>query len=164
MASGPDNDGTYRYCQTVRVRQARQDGAREEPVLTPLKSATSSNLADQGWIAARTRLAMRRGTPGPVDVVGREAMGKVCGVLVARPQGHSRAPSLSIDSEVNVGTAWLPPAPLASRVSDGKVRRPPTASRGDGAAVVLRAGESPVRGEGRQRIRSGSTGRPGARR
>lgn len=53
VAGGPDNDRTYRYCQTVRVRRARQDGAREEPESTPLKSATSSNLADRGWTAAR---------------------------------------------------------------------------------------------------------------
>jgi hypothetical protein len=29
--SSPDNDGTGRHCQTVRVRQARRKGVREEP-------------------------------------------------------------------------------------------------------------------------------------
>ncbi len=32
VVSSPDNDGTDRHCQTVRVRQARREGAREEPV------------------------------------------------------------------------------------------------------------------------------------
>lgn len=31
VASSPDNDGTVRHCQTDRVRQARREGAREEP-------------------------------------------------------------------------------------------------------------------------------------
>ncbi len=33
VASGPDNDGTDRHCQTVWARQARQKGVREEPAL-----------------------------------------------------------------------------------------------------------------------------------
>ena len=31
VASGPDNDGTGRHCQTAWARQARQKGVREEP-------------------------------------------------------------------------------------------------------------------------------------
>jgi len=31
--SSPDNDGTIRYRQTGRVRQARREGAREKPAL-----------------------------------------------------------------------------------------------------------------------------------
>jgi len=31
--SSPDKAGTYRYCQMVRVRQARREGAREKSVL-----------------------------------------------------------------------------------------------------------------------------------
>ena len=32
VGSGPDNAGTCWYCQTVRVRLARREGVREEPV------------------------------------------------------------------------------------------------------------------------------------
>jgi hypothetical protein len=61
--SGPDNDGTGRYCQTARVRQARPEGVREKPALeSPSIDATSSNLADLGWAAVRTRPS-GRGTP-----------------------------------------------------------------------------------------------------
>ena len=35
---------------------------------------------------------------------------------------------------------------------------------GDGASIVVRAGESPAHGEGRQQVRSGRTGRLGGRR
>jgi hypothetical protein len=46
-----------------------------------------------GWIAVRTRLLITgRGTSGPVDVAGREAMVNVCGVVMAIPQGHSWPP------------------------------------------------------------------------
>jgi hypothetical protein len=39
------------------------------------------------------------GTPGLVNVAGREATVKVCGVAVAMSQGHSWAPSSSIGSQ-----------------------------------------------------------------
>jgi hypothetical protein len=54
--SSPDNAETGRYCQMVRVRQARRRGIREEPATeSPSRRPTSSNLADMGWVAARTR-------------------------------------------------------------------------------------------------------------
>ena len=47
--SSPDNDGTGRHCQTVRVRQARREGvARANQWLNPLKRGIGSNLADVG--------------------------------------------------------------------------------------------------------------------
>lgn len=33
VESSPDNDGTHRYYRTVRVRQARREGGREEPAM-----------------------------------------------------------------------------------------------------------------------------------
>jgi hypothetical protein len=33
VESSPDNDGTHRYYRTVRVRQARREGRREEPAV-----------------------------------------------------------------------------------------------------------------------------------
>ena len=92
MASSPDNDGTGQHCQMVWVRQARREGVREKPVYERSSRAnTSSNLADMGWVATRPR--MDRGELlGPIYVVGREAIPKVCGVGMARSQGHSWAP------------------------------------------------------------------------
>jgi len=39
------------------------------------------------------------GTPGRSFVADPEAMGKVCGVPMAMPQGHSWAPNPSIDDK-----------------------------------------------------------------
>ena len=94
--SSPDNDGTGRYCQTARVRQARREGvARANQWLNPLKRGVGSNLADVGRGAVHApviggRLRRRN------FVAGAEAMRKVCGVLVARLQGKSWAPPPSI--------------------------------------------------------------------
>ena len=49
----------------------------------PLKSRTGSNLVDMGRITAHARAMSARATPKPVDRAGVEAMGKVCGVLMA---------------------------------------------------------------------------------
>jgi hypothetical protein len=51
------------------------------------------------WMWAGWRCATHpsgRGTPGPVNVAGREVTVKVCGVTVTRPQGHSWPSHLSI--------------------------------------------------------------------
>ena len=69
----------------VYVRNQRSNAPQENP--------PARNLADLGWAAARTRIMVVRGTPGPVSVVGREATRKACGVLVARLQGHSWSPN-----------------------------------------------------------------------
>jgi hypothetical protein len=45
-----------------------------------------------------------RGTLWPVDVAGREAVVKVCGVAAAMLQGHSWVPIPSNGRKVNVGT------------------------------------------------------------
>ena len=82
------------------------------------EQTTSCNLTD-GWVAARTCILMQ-GTPLSVDVAGREATRKVCGVLVAKPQGHSWAPHPSIGSGVNVGTTTVAPRWSATCWSVGK--------------------------------------------
>jgi len=71
---------------------------RNQCLNAPQEQTTSSNLADLGWVAARIRASVRR-TPGLVDVAGREATVKDCGVAVARLQGQSWAPNLSNGSE-----------------------------------------------------------------
>ena len=94
--SGPDNDGMCRYCQTVRVRQARREGVREKPVSTFRKRRTRSNLVDMGGGAARDRWVDARSTPKPGSFAGGEAMVKVCGVTVAMLPGQSWASPSSI--------------------------------------------------------------------
>jgi hypothetical protein len=61
-------------------------------------------------------------TPKPESVAGGEATRKACGVLVARLQGHSRAPILPTELLVNVGTVpWSPGQPAQPGLVAGKV-------------------------------------------
>lgn len=78
---------------------------------------------------------------------------KVCGVGVARSQGHSWTPNLSNEHEVNVGTVLVAPHPLAFGLVGGKARRRLMPLGRGGGPVVVRAGESPAHGEGVQRVR-----------
>jgi len=167
-ASSPDNDGTGQHCQMVWVRQARREGVREKPAAERFsRASTSSNLADLGWAAARIRASARR-TPGPVSVVGREATEKVCGVPVARLQGHSWSPNPTSGSRVNVGTISAAPSPASMTLTGGKARRRLMPPGWDGGLVVV-AGvttghggrESRLQGEGVQQVRSRHAARGG---
>jgi len=96
VGSSPDNDGTGRYCQTARVRLARQRGVtRVNQWLNPLKCGTGSNLVDVGRVAVRVVLDERgrRLRSRSLMSVGRPSR-KICGVLVARLQRQSWAPIL----------------------------------------------------------------------
>jgi hypothetical protein len=86
---------------------------------------------------------------------------KICGVAVARLQGHSWAPAPSKGSRVNVGTILLVPPRRAACTLGGKTccRSMPTGW--GGGPVVVRARESRVHGEGVQRVRSGTAERGG---
>jgi hypothetical protein len=99
VASSPDNAGTDQHYRMVWVRQARGEGVREEPVLTPLKSPASSNPVDSGWSAMRTDTLGCRELRGWLRSLAPEAMVNVCGVAVAISQGHSWAPNSSIGSQ-----------------------------------------------------------------
>jgi hypothetical protein len=90
--SSPDKAGTFQHRQMGRVRQARREGVTtlNQRVKASQARTTSSNLTDLGWVAARTR---KRGELlRLVNVAGREATPKACGVGVAKLQGHSWAP------------------------------------------------------------------------
>ena len=63
-----DNAGTDQHHRMIRVRQARQEGVREEPALTLLKSPASSNPVDLGWYAVRTNMIWRWELRGRVKV------------------------------------------------------------------------------------------------
>jgi hypothetical protein len=76
---------------------------------------------------------------------------KACGVVVAKQQGHSWAPTPSSGSRVNVGTIPVAPSPPSSQLVGGKARRRLKPSGWDGGPVVVRGQESWLHGEGVQR-------------
>ncbi len=93
MASSPDNDGTGRYCQTARVRQARREGVRvQKPVVEPPQGQNRLQSGGCGPVAAHAWAKSARVTPKPVNRAGGEAMRKACGVLMAMLSGKSWAP------------------------------------------------------------------------
>jgi len=79
---------------------------------------------------------------------------KVCGVVVARRQGHSWAPPWSSGHAVNVGTVSTAPPLLFLGGAGGKVCRRLMPLRWGGGPVVVRGRESRLHGEGVQRDRS----------
>ena len=127
------------------MRNQRQNASQER--------STSSNLTDMGWVATRIGAVAPR-TPRSVDVAGWEATGKACGVVVAKLQGHSWAPTPSIGSRVNVGTTPVAPSPTSNQLAEGKVRCRLMPPGWGGGPVVVRGRESRPHGEGVQRDRS----------
>ena len=100
VEAAPTTPGRTGTTEMGRVRQARPEGVREEPVLKPLKSPASSNSVDMGWPAVRTAsLITAAGTWIRLRSLASEATVKVCGVAVAIPQGHSWAPNPSIGKQ-----------------------------------------------------------------
>jgi hypothetical protein len=79
---------------------------------------------------------------------------KACGVVVAKLQGHSWAPTPLSGSRVNVGTIPVAPSPTNSQLAGGKVHRRLMPPGWDGGPVVVRGRESRLHGEGVQRDRS----------
>jgi hypothetical protein len=128
------------------VRNQRLNAPQETHQLEPGGSGLESS-AHPPW----------RGTPGLDYVAGREATVKVCGVAVARLQGHSWAPIPSNGQGVNVGTTPAAPSPASRQLVGGKARRRPMPSGWDGGPVVVRGRESRPHGEGAQRVRSITT-------
>jgi hypothetical protein len=160
-ASSPDKAGAGQNCQMVWVRRARREGvtAVNQRMNASKDRTTSWNLTD-GWAAVRTRILVR-GTPGPVDVAGREATRKACGVLVAKPQGQSWAPNPSNGSRVNVGTIPAVPSPASEMLAGGKVRCRLMPPGWGGGPVVVRGRESRLHGEGVQQVRGERADRGG---
>jgi len=169
--SSPDNDGTFRHCQTGRARQARRTGARvQEPVVEPPQVERRLEPGGYGPVSSahpghgRRRGGCGRGDFGSVlGLAGSEATVKVCGVVVARLQGKSWAPIPSSGHVVNVGTILGSPSLPATRAGGGQIHRRSRAPGWGGAAVVVRDRESRSHGQGRQRVRSVGPGRSGGR-
>lgn len=102
-----------------------------------------------------------RGTPEPVDVAGREATVKNCGVTGAMLQGHSWAPTPSNGRRVNVGTVSLVPESRRAAATAGKARCQLIPTGRGGGPVVVRGRESRSHGEGVQRDRGRNSERGG---
>jgi hypothetical protein len=108
---------TTGWVSTIRwPMPGKRDGEVQPDVnqwWNPLKHVTGSNLMDLGQAAVhvrdhgRLRSRMLR--------AGGEAMGKVCGVPMARLQGKSWAPIPSTGCTLNLGTASTLPSPPVSR-------------------------------------------------
>src|ERR1035437_1133036 len=139
----------------VWARRARRKGVTEvnQHLKASQERSTSSNLTDMGWVAARIGAFAPR-TLRLVDVASREATMKACGVVVAKQQGHSWAPTPSSGSRVNVGTTSKAPEPANIPLVGGKTRCRSKPSKWDGGPGVVRSRESRLHGEGVQRIRS----------
>lgn len=164
VASSPDNDGTDRYCQTVRARLSRQTGVtRVNQWLNPLKRGTGSNLVDAGRGAVHAEpkgeATPIRGYVGPVGG-HTECLRRRCGDAAGEELGTDPADRYM----VNVGTISVPPYPLPGLGGGGQTRRRSTARGWDGASVVVRARESRVHGEWRQQARNSGNAMPGVRR
>jgi hypothetical protein len=129
---------------------------RNQRLKASQSNTTSSNLADVGWAAVRTRLVGGE-LLGPVDVAGREATMNVCGVVVAKRQGHSWAPTWTSGHAVNVGTVPAVPYLSVFGLAGGKVRRRLMLPGRGGGLVVVGGRESRPHGEGVQRDRSRRT-------
>ena len=97
-----------------------------------------------------------RGTPGPEDVAGREAVTYVRGAVTAKVQGHNWVPIPSTDHMVNVGTPLPVPARARRPAVRGRTGSSPTgaggggrrtrSSPGPGEPVAWRRGPARVRG------------------
>jgi hypothetical protein len=136
---------------------------RNQRLNAPQDETTSSKSGGSG-LGRNAHLhdeRVGRGTLRLVDVAGREATMNACGVVVAKLQGHSWAPTPSNGSRVNVGTIPIVPPQRANGVMGGKVHRRLTRSGWGGGPVVVRAQESCVHGEGVQRVRSINAKREG---
>ena len=91
--SSPDNDGTGRYCQTARVRQAGREGVRvQKPVVEPPQVQNRLQSGGYGPDSSARLNEERSGDSDAAERVGWEATGKACGVPVAMLQGKSWAP------------------------------------------------------------------------
>ena len=130
-------------------------------VLTPLYATTSSKPGGSGLGSGIPRRSLGR-LPGRLDRLSQP---------VGWPRGRTAA-YLWMAAGAKLGTDPVdrfcgergnrPGAPCSSW--GGQARRLLAASGRGKAAVLVRVGESPAHGEGRQQVRSGRTGRPGGRR
>lgn len=123
--------------------------------LRPLQSSTNSNLVDPGWnsIGLSASPWMDRSLLPQADG-SREASAKTAMYLKQRCRGvagHLRRQT--VNSERGNRIDFIP------EVMKGQAHGRLVESMGGGASVVVRGGESPLQGEGRQQASSSMDGR-----
>jgi hypothetical protein len=137
---------------TVYERNQRQSPSSDSPAPTwriwAEQQCTPASAGD-----SRTGRRLRHGGH-------EESLRRTRGEAAGAQLGTSPADRLSVER----GNHPPPPSSSAKPAGDGQARCRLLASRWDGALVVVRAGESPVHGEGGQRVRREGTGMPGDRR
>ena len=105
--SSLDNDGTGRYCQTARVRQARRRGVRvQKPVVEPPQVGIRLEPGGSGPVVQCVGRRQDEVTDPVVDIakVGAGVTVKDCGVAVARAAGEELGTDPVYRLVVNVGT------------------------------------------------------------
>jgi hypothetical protein len=161
--SSADKAGTAWYCQTGRVRRARSDGIREEPVVKLRKRGTGSNLVDTGRDAVHGH---RRWVVDSVAGLACQRGGH--GEGLRRSRGDAAGAKLDaklIDRfAVNTGTiSRRSRCPVSTRAG-GIGPSSAEGTRWGGGPVVVRARERRAHGEGGQQACSAGRGMPGGRR
>lgn len=160
--SSADKAGTVWNCQTGRVRRARSEGIREEPVVKLRKRGTGSNLVDMGRVAVHSLPIWR--ADSVADLACRWGGH---GESLRRNRGDAAGAKLDagLIDRFTVNTGTIPHCslgPVAIRVSGIDASSVEGAGWG-GGPVVVRAGERPVHGEGGQQVCSTDAGMPGGR-
>ena len=92
---------------------------RNQWLNAPQENPTSSKSGGSGLGCGAHSRAVHEELPGWLMSLVREATMKVCGVVVAMPQGHNWAPRLSSGWRVNVGTTSSTPAPSSIQLDGG---------------------------------------------
>jgi hypothetical protein len=136
--SSADKAGTAWHCQTGRVRRARSDGVREEPVAKPRTRGTGSNLVDMGRDVAHGHLT-RWPTPKPAKRAGGEVMVKVCGVAIGDAAGAKLGAKLIDRFTVNTGSIPSRSRRLGSIQAGGVGTSSAEGAGCGGGPVVVRA-------------------------
>jgi len=160
--SSADKAGTVWYCQTGRVRRARSDGIREEPVVKLRKRVTGSNLVDMGRCAAHGRLRAADFAAGLRCRWGGH------GESLRRSRGDAAGAELDAKPvnrfAVNTGTVPCRSRCPGSTRSGGIGPSSAEGTGGGGGPVVVRARERRAHGQGGQQVSSRGQERPGGRR
>jgi hypothetical protein len=160
--SSPDNDGTAQHCQMGRVRLARWEGVREEPVSNAPQGSHQLEPGGSGLDC----IAQPRPVGAANFRVGQCLRQGGHGEGLRRSRGDGAGAKLGADPiermEVNVGTVRRSPAgqsPAGRR--EGPL--PADAAGRGGGPVVVRGRESRPHGEGAQCVRSINADRGGRR-
>ena len=164
VGAAPTTTGRVGTARRPRVRQAGREGVRvQKPVVEPPQV---QNRLQPGGYGPASSARPNGERSGDSDADEQERLGGH-GESLRRTRGEAAGEKLGASpvdwSVVNVGTIPGPPSPPVIVAGGGQARRRLTAPEWGGAAVVVRARESRVHGEGRQRVRSCGTGMPGGR-